>query len=140
LGSSAAGAAVETHVVHGCVVYDDGLVYIYVGEVGAAAYVHDRGVVKECAAAPFPAAESHTAESKAVVNASIETDVRSPVAAVPGIVSIYPAPVAGRPEQAWSWRRNPGSRNPVIAFVSPSPVSWCPHVARLRANRLYING
>jgi hypothetical protein len=119
--------------------YDDGSVHVHVVEVAAAAYVHDCGVVKECAVAPFAAAESHTAVAKAVVNPSIETDVRPPIALVPDIGSIHPAPVAGRPEQTRSWSWDPGSRNPVISFIAPSPVPWRPHVAWLGAIRLYIN-
>src|SRR5208282_4609426 len=96
--------------------------------------------VKEPAVAPFTAVESAAAVAEAVVYSAVEADVRPPISGVPAIKSIHPAPVAGGPEKTWCGSRNPGAGNPVIAIVAPSPVTRGPHVARLRANWLYVDG
>lgn len=132
-------AAVITHMVHGRVVYNDRSVLINVGYVSIV-HVHCGAVVVELPAAPFAASKSLTTVAKAVIHAAVEADMWPPITRVPAIVSIAPPPVAGRPEIANRWCRNPGSRNPVITLIPPSPIARSPHVAFLRANRLNVYG
>jgi hypothetical protein len=85
--------AVERHVIN---VVDDGPV-VYVGDMNTT-HVHGRAVIKECTTAPVTALESNTAIAEAVIHTAVETDMRTPVAAVPGIDTTAPAPVPRRPQ------------------------------------------
>ena len=133
-----AARAVETHMVDGSVVDDDGSVHIDVGDVGTT-NVYDCAVVKESAMAPFTAEESDATVAKAIVDAAVKADMRTPISGVPAVISIRPAPVPRGPEQAYGGRGNPRTRNPVVALIAPGPVARSPHVARLGALRLYID-
>lgn len=81
--------AIDRHVV------DDGPV-VYIGDVDRA-HVHDRAIVEECAAAPVTTLKANTGISEPVVDAAIETNVRSPISGVPEVDSIGPSPIAGCP-------------------------------------------
>src|SRR5580658_4645738 len=100
--------------------------------------VHHGRVIREDAAIPTSADESHTAVSKAVVNAAIEPDVRAPVSAVPQIRAAAPAPIPGRPEHS-DGRYHPGAGHPIVASIAISPIARRPKIAGPRANRLRIN-
>ena len=104
-------------------------------------YVVRARVVVETTVAPAAAVVSGADVTKAIVNATVEADFRPPVARVPEIRAVGPAPVAGRPEQANRRRFNPRSGNPEIsAVVAVAPVAGRPDVAIARANRLRVNG
>jgi hypothetical protein len=85
--------AVERHVVD---VVDDGPV-VYVGDMNTT-HVHGRAIIKERTAAPVTALESNTAITEPVIHTAVETDMRTPVAAVPGIDATAPAPVPRCPQ------------------------------------------
>ena len=59
--------------------------------------IGDRAVVIERAASPIAAPVAITGIPKAVVNASVEADHRPPIASVPDIHAVCPAPIAGGP-------------------------------------------
>jgi hypothetical protein len=88
------GPAIEGHMTD--VVVDDGPV-IDVRDMDTPD-VHDRAVIEVTSTAPVTALESNTAISEAVVHAAVEANMRAPVAAVPGVDTTSPTPVAGRPE------------------------------------------
>src|SRR5579863_453532 len=132
------GAAVETGAVHGRVVHDDGAVDVGVVD-DSFVHVNDSGVVCEHAAAPFSADEADAAVAEAVVNATIEADVRSPIAGVPCINAAAPTPVTRSPEQPDAGWCNPHSRHPVVASGAVRPIAGRPKVAGDRARRLFIN-
>ena len=88
-----AGPAVKADVAHGGV--DDRLVECVVND--RAVYVHDRGVVEEASALPVSAPEANAAVSESIVNATVEADMFSPVATVPGIGTVVPTPISRRP-------------------------------------------
>ena len=90
-----AARAVEGHVVH---VVDDGPV-VYVGDVNAA-HIHGRTVIEIGTAAPVTAFKSNTTIAEAVIHAAVKADMRPPIAAVPGVDTTAPTPVARRPQQA----------------------------------------
>ena len=97
-GGCTAGAAVVAYMIVGGRVVDyDGFIFVDIGNV--AAHIHHCGVVKKCAAAPFAAAESHAAESKAVVHAAIVANLGCPVTLIKLKEAICPTPVARSPEQ-----------------------------------------
>jgi len=129
-------AAVECHVA--VVVHDHRSVDVNVGDVDR---VHTRhcAVVEESAAAPFAAKKSYAAVAESVVNAAIESDVRSPVAAMPQIDAVAPTPVTRSPQQAHR-SHYPRAWHPVVAvIVVPCPVTGSPEIARAGANRLFVN-
>src|ERR1700761_909652 len=111
------------------VVVDDDRLVVDIRHVG---YVHvgHRAVVEEVITAPLAAAKSDAAVAEAVVNAAVETDVRSPVPSVEKIDAALEAPVAGGPKEAGCGRHDPRARNPVIAVVTVSPVAGRPHITR----------
>ncbi len=79
-GLNAAGAPVEGHMV----LVDDHRAVIDAGYVGDAD-IRDRTVIEELASAPFAADKAHAAITKSIVDAAVETDVRSPVPGVPEV-------------------------------------------------------
>src|SRR5208283_3793540 len=102
--------------------------------------VHDGPVIEEAAATPLAAPEADTAVAETVVNAAIETNVRSPIAGVPGIKATAPSPVPGGPEHA-DRRHDPCAGNPIVAaVVIPGPIAGGPEVSGTGADGLGIDG
>ncbi len=130
---NAALAAVEGHVI---LVHDHSLV-VHVGHTGN---IRHRAVVVERASAPFSAGKAHAAITEAVVNSTVEADVRAPITTTPCVNTVGPSPVARGPQQAYR-RYHPGSGYPVVAvIVIPGPVAGRPHMAGAGADRLGVNG
>jgi hypothetical protein len=133
--ADAAVAAVEAYT--GIVVHDDRLV-IDIGHVGDV-HVGDATVVEKCVPSPLPTEKADAGVAKAVVDATVKADVRTPVAAVPSVESIIPTPVARSPEHP-NGGEYPGSGHPVIAIVViPSPVPGRPEIAGAGAKGLRVN-
>jgi hypothetical protein len=133
-GGEAAGTSVIADVV---VVYDD-VALINIGDA-CDVDVGDGAVIEEGATAPLAAVEAGSGIAEAVVNASVKTNRRSPVAGVPDVETVVPPPVARGPEQAY-WPENPSAGNPVIAIVVvPGPIAGSPDVAWTRTNRLGVD-
>ena len=130
------GSSVETR--SGRVgVDDDGLV-VDVGDRDAAEIV-DGPVIGEHAVVPVSAFVTDAGIPVAVIHAAIVADMRSPIARIPGIDVVLPAPVAWRPEQSDRGRANRGAGNPIIAVRAIRPEAGRPDVAR-RGNRgLFVN-
>jgi hypothetical protein len=97
-------------------------------------------VVEEGSIIPIAALVALATVTEAIVDAAIETDLRSPVAVVKRVSAIIPAPVAGGPKQASFGRFYPRARHPVIAFVAVGPIARRPDVALSRNNRLRVDG
>src|SRR6267143_610818 len=102
--------------------------------------VHDdRRVIDKCVPSPLPAEKADAGVAKAVVDATVKADVRTPVAAVPNVESIIPTPVARSPEHP-NGGEYQGSRHPVIAIVViPTPVSGRLEIAGAGAKGLHVN-
>src|ERR1700757_1339433 len=92
-----AALAVEARAVHHSRVVDYGAVDVDIADHGLV-HAYDCGVVGKYAASPFAADEADAAVTEAVVNAAVESDVRSPVARVPDVKAAGEAPVARGPE------------------------------------------
>src|SRR5579863_7695404 len=91
-------AAIEGYVVHvhDRVLLDDDAVLVHIGYTDAAK-VRDCAVVGEYSTTPLAADEADAAEPEAIVNATVEPNVRSPIAAMPAIHSAFITPVTGGP-------------------------------------------
>jgi hypothetical protein len=132
-----ARTAVEAHTVHGDVV--DHCRVVDVGNMNATQIV-DGTVVIEVVAAPIAPLETNTGVTVTVVDTTIEAYVRTPIARMPKVHTVTPAPVARRPQQARGRRQHPGAGHPVVVSVIPRPISGRPDVANSGAGRLDIHG
>jgi hypothetical protein len=92
-GMHAARTAVVTDAVHRDIIDDRLVVDVDVGDV----HIINGTVVEEVTTIPIPAAVSCAKVAEAVINATVETDVRTPVAGMPHINTFTPAPVTRRP-------------------------------------------
>jgi hypothetical protein len=124
-------------MVHGGVVHDDRLV-IDVGNIGDV-HVGHVAVVVEVASAPLATVETFTGIAEPIVDAAIESDVWTPVAAVKKVEAFVPSPPARSPEHA-NGSDHPCARNPVVAVVIvPGPIARRPEIARSGTEWLRIN-
>jgi len=112
---------------------------ILVDVTAAEAYVHDRSVIGKESTAPHATGKANAAVTKAVIHAAVKAHVRTPVTMMKDIRAVLPSPVLRRPQQARSGCGNPGTGNPVIAFIAISPIAGSPHIAGFGAGRLHIN-
>src|SRR5579863_8826253 len=135
-GSNSAFPAVKGNVRF--VVHHHRAVDVNVGDVNGVD-MHHRGVVEESSTAPFAANKADAAVAEAVVNTTVETDVRTPVACMPRIEAAAPSPIAGRPQHA-DGSHHPGARHPVVAsIIVPGPVAGRPQIAGTGTNGLGVN-
>ena len=133
-----ADAAVATVVADARIVVHDDRLVIDIGHVGDV-HVSDATVVEKSVSSPLPAEKADAGVAKAVVDATVKADVRTPVAAVPNVESVIPTPVARCPEHP-NRGEYPGSGHPVIAIVViPSPVPGRPEIAGAGAKGLHVN-
>jgi hypothetical protein len=95
-------------------------------------------VVIKIVSVPIAAIVAIAGVTEAVVNAAIEADVQTPIAAVEAPAIVIPAPITGGPESAIIRRSAPGAWNPIIACGSPTPVARGPDVVGGRSFRLLI--
>ncbi|RXH58751.1 hypothetical protein GRAN_2061 [Granulicella sibirica] len=125
-------------VVHGHVV-DDGPVDVGVVDVRHA-HVIDRGVVGEVSAFPAPAAEANAAKAEAVVHATVEANVGSPITFMKAVDTTGEAPVRRRPEDSDAGRLDPDAGNPVVPLRTVGPITGVPEITVARADGLCVNG
>src|SRR5206468_520613 len=69
----------------------------------------------------------------------VKPDRRAPVAVVKVITAATVAPIAGRPEESDTRRKNPGARDPIITEIGVGPVARGPNIARGWAERLLVD-
>src|SRR5580692_3218545 len=128
-------STVVTDVVRGI---DDYRLIVCVMKVSSGADIVHVGVVAELIAAPVATLVADATVAEPIVHAAVKADCATPVAVVPQIHAVAPAPIAGRPKIASGGRLNPCARNPEVALLAISPVAWCPEVTFLRTNGLLI--
>ena len=92
------------------------------------------------AAAPVAALVAVAGVAKAVVDAAIEADILTPVAAVEAVVVMVVAPVAWRPQSALVGSLNPRAGHPVVVSLIPGPVAGRPEIAVAGSLRLIVVG
>jgi hypothetical protein len=104
-------------------------------------YAHDRGVVEELPPLPVSALEARADVSESIKNATVEADLFSPVASVPEVNAVAPAPISRGPQETNFGRENPRAGHPVIVAVVivPSPIAGCPEIAFARTDGLYVH-
>src|ERR1700760_1300422 len=100
-------STIEAHPIHGDVVYNS--LVVNVGDMHAT-QVGDRAVVEERAATPVTPYKPNPAVPESIVHAAVESDVRTPVTAVPEIDAIGPTPISRGPQQSGRRRGHPGAR------------------------------
>ena len=93
-------------IAHGAIVnvMHEGDVHVVVGTV-----------VVEMATAPVASLVAEANVAKAVIDAAIEADVRTPIATVKAIAVVPVAPVAGGPKSTLVGSLNPPAGHPVVA-------------------------
>jgi len=134
----AAATAVVAHAVY-CHIANHCAIHIGVTD-HRCIHAHDCGVVVEIAAIPASAVEAHAAITVAVIHATVEADLWTPITCIPKVAAVIPAPVARGPEQAHGRGHDPGPRDPIVTTDSiPSPVAGGPHVIGSRTERLFID-
>src|SRR5208337_2325200 len=86
-------------------------------------HVVHRGVVVEGPVIPISAFIAD-----AVVDATVEADMRPPVAFIPREGTAAPAPITGSPEEANFGSHHPRTRHPEVALITISPVAGRPQI------------
>ena len=124
-GVNSTGAAVIADMVHRGVV-DHGLV-VNIVNVRDVHVIH-RAVVVEGPVIPIPAFIADTTIAKAVVDATVEADMRAPVALIPSVGVAAPTPITGSPEEANLGSDHPRTRHPKVAFIAIGPVTGRPQI------------
>jgi hypothetical protein len=92
------------------------------------------------AATPIAALVAETDVAKAIIDAAIVADVRTPVATVKTVAVMMVAPIAGGPESALVGSLDPPAGHPVVAALTPCPVAGGPKVAVTGSRGLIIVG
>jgi hypothetical protein len=123
-GNAASASVVGDAVV--IVVDDDGPV-IDVGNVVDVNAIHG-GVVVEAVSIPVAAVIAIAGVSEAVVDASIEANVRAPEAVVEAVAVTEEEPVARGPEGSGVGGGDPRSGDPIIAGWGVTPIAGSPEV------------
>jgi hypothetical protein len=135
-GGNSTGAAVIADMVHPSVV-DYGLV-VNVVNAGDVHVVH-RTVVVKLSVLPTSALIAETTIAKAVVDPTVEADLRTPVAVIPHVGVAAPAPITGSPEQTNLGSHHPRTRHPEVAFIPVSPVAGRPQITGGRYHGLCVH-
>src|ERR1700683_976162 len=65
-------------------------------------HVAYRAIVEEISALPVSTRKPDPNVTKSVINSTVETDLGSPVAAIPGVHSVIPSPITGCPQETGS--------------------------------------
>jgi hypothetical protein len=135
-GCYASAPAVITHVIviaAGCGVVVDVVDHRSI-------HVGDRAVVIENAVIPVSAIVAAAGISKAVIDATVKPDVRTPISTVPAVVTAFIIPIRRCPEGIDPGSHHPCSGHPIIAAVCPAPIAGCPVIVVARRGRLAVIG
>src|SRR5579862_1700025 len=97
-----------------CSVVDNGLV-VDIVNIRDVHIIH-RAVVIERSVSPISALIADPAISEAVVHATVEADLRTPVAAIPRIGVATPTPITRRPQHASLGSHHPCAWYPEVPF------------------------
>ena len=135
-GIDATVAAVIADVVNRGFVDYGLVVHMNVGDVN----VIDGTVVVKGAIVPISTLISDTTISVAVIDATIEANVRPPVAGIPSVGVAAPTPIARSPEQANSGSHHPRAGHPEVALITIGPVAGRPQITGIRCHGLHVYG
>src|ERR1700690_2773039 len=120
--------------VHGRAIFID-----MAAPCSAHAHMHHCSVVGEDAALPDAAGKTDATIAESVVHATIETNMRAPIAVIEHEHSVVPAPVTRRPKRADVGRRHPRSWYPEVAVRPVTPIPRRPHQTWIGADRLFVD-
>src|SRR6516225_6628892 len=134
-------AAVATVVAHACnvsrVVDDRGVVNVV--DLRDVDVVHT-AVVIEVVMIPTATFVTVAEVTESVIDATIETDHRPPIASRKNETLAVPGPVTRSPQVAHCRGFDPRARNPIIIVTIPSPIAGNPNVSIDGADRLLVYG
>src|SRR5580704_14959327 len=102
-------------------------------------HIVHRAVVVEGSVIPISASVADTTVAEAVVDATVEADLRTPIAFIPGEGAAPPTPVTRSPEQTSFRSHRPCARHPEVAFIPIGPVPGRPHVSDGGAHGLGVH-
>jgi hypothetical protein len=134
-GLNALGATVVTHPVDGGVV--DHAAFVDIRDVDVSNII-DRAVVAELIAMPVAALITPSGITESIIDATVISNISTPVATIETISPPAVAPITGRPKSSDVWRLGPCSRHPVKARQTKRPVARSPDITRFRNGRLII--
>jgi hypothetical protein len=105
-------------------------------------YTRDRGVVEKLPALPVSTLEASAHVSESIKNAAVKADLLSPVASVPEVNAVAPAPISRSPKETDFGRENPCAGHPVVVaiVIVPGPIAGRPDIAFARTDGLYVHG
>jgi hypothetical protein len=87
---------------------------------------------------PIAALVANANIAKAIIDAAIVADVRTPIATVKSVAVMIEAPITGRPESSLVRSLNPAAGHPVIAARAPRPITWRPEIVVARSRWLIV--
>src|SRR2546430_1866640 len=121
--------------VYGEFVDDRLVVDVNVGDI----HVVHRAVVEEVTVSPISALVATAKVAKPVINAAVESDVRSPITCVPNISALAPSPITGGPQQSRLRSHHPCAWHPEVAFRTVGPITRSPDITVTWTCRLDID-
>src|SRR5215472_11194891 len=133
--TDSAVASVIADAIHPDVIDHSSVVDMHVGDPD----VIDAAVVVEVPTSPVSARIAGANIAETIVNAAVETDMRSPITRIPDISALMPAPIARGPEQADRWRSRPGTGHPVVTVRAVGPVAGRPDITVAGTRWLLVN-
>src|ERR1700733_13035195 len=136
-GLNAATATVIAHSIDGDVV-DDRLA-VDISDIPDADIDHGP-VIEHMAVPPITTLKAAATVPEAVIHATIEADMRTPIALVPGKGAAIAAPIPRSPKISGLRSGHPSARHPVITLVAghPGPIARSKYIAVSRNRRLLI--
>src|SRR5690242_3465836 len=93
---NAARSAVIADAIHSDIIVDHRLIVSIVHHCHV--YVGHGAVVNERTVAPISARIAHACVAEAIVDSAIKSNMRAPIAWVPNVYTVAPAPITRRPE------------------------------------------
>jgi hypothetical protein len=105
------------------------------------AYVDDCAIVEKVASPPVAAFVAPAAVAVAVIDSTIKSDRRAPIAGVPKIHAFPESPISRCPQIIRLRRLDPRARHPVVILdlVAPSPIARSPQIPISGNRRLVID-
>jgi hypothetical protein len=131
--------AVEAHVVVDGRMVDHGTINISIVD-NRRIHSPDRGIIVKGVTLPSAAIETRPKIAETIVDTAVESNVGTPIAAVPAIVASVKRPVTRCPKESRSRRFNPDARNPKITVLPVGPVAGRPNISILRTVWLLVDG
>ena len=97
-------------------------------------------VVVERTVVPISSGVADPDIAETIVDATIKSDLRAPVASMPDINTVAPTPVSRGPKRSDERREHPGAGYPIIALGSVGPIAWSPDISCAGTKRLRVRG